>query len=73
MITRYFNQYNVLFAGWAIGNDERNWKYRLSIYYVKQFDTGTYTCTTSRDINNTVTLRVSGKQKHKQQIKLVFS
>ncbi|XP_003245168.1 locomotion-related protein Hikaru genki isoform X1 [Acyrthosiphon pisum] len=46
-------------TGWAIGNDERNWKYRLSIYYVKQFDTGSFTCTTSRGINNTITLQVS--------------
>lgn len=53
----------MIFSGWAIGNDERNWKYRLSIYYVKQFDTGTYTCTTSRGVNNTITLRVSGKAK----------
>lgn len=52
-----------MFAGWAIGNDERNWKYRLSIYYVKQFDTGAYTCTTSRGANNTITLRVSGLHK----------
>ncbi|XP_050519903.1 locomotion-related protein Hikaru genki isoform X2 [Daktulosphaira vitifoliae] len=46
-------------AGWAIGNEERNWKYRLSIYYVKHFDSGTFTCTTPRGINNTISLRIS--------------
>lgn len=63
----------MMVSGWAIGNDERNWKYRLSIYYVKQFDTGAYTCTTSRGINNTIMLRVSGKRKHKHLSSVYFT
>jgi hypothetical protein len=46
-------------TGWAIASEERDWKYRLSIYYVKPQDSGTFTCATPRGITNSLTLQVS--------------
>ncbi|KAJ3629524.1 hypothetical protein MTP99_013915 [Tenebrio molitor] len=45
--------------GWAIASEERDWKYRLSIYYVKPQDSGTFTCATPRGITNSLTLQVA--------------
>nr|XP_015833029.1 PREDICTED: locomotion-related protein Hikaru genki isoform X2 [Tribolium castaneum] len=47
------------FTGWAIAAEERDWKYRLSIYYVKPQDSGTFTCATPRGITNSLTLQVA--------------
>ncbi|KAE8737058.1 hypothetical protein FOCC_FOCC017483 [Frankliniella occidentalis] len=48
-------------TGWAIASDERDWKYRLSIYYSKPTDSGTYTCRTPapEQATNSVTVRVA--------------
>ncbi|CAH1372424.1 unnamed protein product [Tenebrio molitor] len=46
-------------TGWAIASEERDWKYRLSIYYVKPQDSGTFTCATPRGITNSLTLQVA--------------
>ncbi|XP_030766186.1 locomotion-related protein Hikaru genki [Sitophilus oryzae] len=45
-------------TGWAIASEERDWKYRLSIYYAKSQDSGTFTCATPRGITNSITLHV---------------
>lgn len=49
-----------MLSGWAVASDERNWKYRLSIYYAKPQDSGTFTCATPRGITNSITLQVIG-------------
>lgn len=51
---------NVLIVGWAIATEEREWKYRLSVYYTKPQDSGTFTCATPRGITNSITLHVTG-------------
>ncbi|XP_022256248.1 locomotion-related protein Hikaru genki-like, partial [Limulus polyphemus] len=45
-------------CGWSLSSDERNWKYRLSIYYAKEEDTGFYSCSTPRGENNKITVIV---------------
>ncbi|XP_045463951.1 locomotion-related protein Hikaru genki [Harmonia axyridis] len=46
-------------TGWAIASEERNFKYRLSIYYAKMQDSGTFTCATPRGNTNSITLKVT--------------
>lgn len=46
-------------TGWAIASEERDWKYRLSVYYAKAQDTGTFTCATPRGLINNVNLVVA--------------
>ncbi|XP_023016189.2 locomotion-related protein hikaru genki [Leptinotarsa decemlineata] len=46
-------------TGWAIAAEERDTKYRLSIYYAKSQDSGTFTCATPRGITNSITLHVA--------------
>ncbi|XP_065172181.1 locomotion-related protein Hikaru genki [Atheta coriaria] len=46
-------------TGWAIAAEERDWKYRLSVYYAKPQDAGTFTCATPRGITNGITLHVA--------------
>ncbi|XP_022242842.1 locomotion-related protein Hikaru genki-like [Limulus polyphemus] len=41
-------------CGWSLSTDERSWKYRLSIYYAKEEDSGFYSCTTPRGENNKI-------------------
>ncbi|XP_008216309.1 locomotion-related protein Hikaru genki [Nasonia vitripennis] len=53
--TSNFRQY---LTGWAIAAFERDWKYRLSIYYAKAQDSGVYTCTTPRGLTNSIRVRV---------------
>lgn len=50
-----FRQY---LTGWAIAARERDWKYRLSIYYAKPQDSGVYTCSTPRGLANSIRVRV---------------
>lgn len=45
-------------TGWAIAAREREWKYRLSIYYAKSQDSGIYTCTTPRGFTNSICVRI---------------
>lgn len=45
-------------SAWAIAADEKSWKYRLSVYYAKDHDSGTFTCTTPRSLSNEVTIVV---------------
>ncbi|XP_023228784.1 locomotion-related protein Hikaru genki-like isoform X1 [Centruroides sculpturatus] len=49
-------------CGWGINVEERSWKYRLSIYYAMEHDTGVYTCTTPRGLNNEVKIAVKSVQ-----------
>ncbi|KAF3422441.1 hypothetical protein E2986_05676 [Frieseomelitta varia] len=44
--------------GWAIAARERDWKYRLSIYYAKIQDSGIYTCSTPRGLSNSIRVHV---------------
>lgn len=53
--TSTFRQY---LTGWAIAARERDWKYRLSIYYAKPQDSGVYTCSTPRGLANSIRVRV---------------
>jgi hypothetical protein len=54
-------QWLCLCAGWAIAAEEREWKYRLSVYYTKPQDSGVFTCATPRGLTNSVTVHVTGK------------
>ncbi|XP_071444588.1 locomotion-related protein Hikaru genki [Hetaerina americana] len=45
-------------TGWAIAPEEREWKYRLSIYYSKPQDSGVFTCSTPRGITNSISVKV---------------
>ncbi|XP_039286305.1 locomotion-related protein Hikaru genki [Nilaparvata lugens] len=54
--TSSFRQY---LTGWAIAAEERDWKYRLSIYYTKMQDSGVFTCATPRGLTNSLTLRIT--------------
>ncbi|XP_043229834.1 locomotion-related protein Hikaru genki-like, partial [Amphibalanus amphitrite] len=45
-------------TGWAIAADERDWKYRLSVYYASAADTGNLTCRSPDGAYNTVRLEV---------------
>lgn len=45
-------------VGWSISPDERDWKYRLSIYYIKPQDTGIYTCATPKGKTHSIVLNV---------------
>ncbi|XP_034941664.1 locomotion-related protein Hikaru genki [Chelonus insularis] len=53
--TSSFRQY---LTGWAIAASEKDWKYRLSIYYVKNQDSGTYTCSTPKGLTNSIRINV---------------
>ncbi|CAK9802427.1 Locomotion-related protein Hikaru genki [Anthophora plagiata] len=53
--TPTFRQY---LTGWAIAARERDWKYRLSIYYAKAQDSGVYTCSTPRGLSNSIYVHV---------------
>ncbi|XP_043522796.1 locomotion-related protein Hikaru genki [Frieseomelitta varia] len=53
--TSTFRQY---LTGWAIAARERDWKYRLSIYYAKIQDSGIYTCSTPRGLSNSIRVHV---------------
>lgn len=53
--TSTFRQY---LTGWAIAARERDWKYRLSIYYAKAQDSGVYTCSTPRGLSNSIRVHV---------------
>ncbi|XP_076248764.1 locomotion-related protein hikaru genki isoform X2 [Calliopsis andreniformis] len=53
--TSTFRQY---LTGWAIAARERDWKYRLSIYYAKTQDSGVYTCSTPRGLSNSIRVHV---------------
>ncbi|XP_015125637.1 locomotion-related protein Hikaru genki-like, partial [Diachasma alloeum] len=45
-------------TGWAIAPSEKDWKYRLSIYYVKNQDSGVYTCSTPKGLTNSIKIHV---------------
>ncbi|KAK0092654.1 hypothetical protein PV326_000933 [Microctonus aethiopoides] len=53
--TSTFRQY---LTGWAIASSEKDWKYRLSIYYVKSQDSGVYTCSTPKGFANSIRIHV---------------
>lgn len=50
----------IFIQGWAISARERDWKYRLSIYYAKSQDSGIYTCSTPKGLSNSIRVRVIG-------------
>ncbi|KAK9499530.1 hypothetical protein O3M35_002551 [Rhynocoris fuscipes] len=47
---------------WAIAPEERDWKYRLSIYYTKPQDSGVFTCATPRGLTNSLHVMVTDAQ-----------
>ncbi|CAH1391985.1 unnamed protein product [Nezara viridula] len=47
---------------WAIAPEERDWKYRLSIYYTKPQDSGVFTCSTPRGLTNSLPVFVTDVQ-----------
>jgi hypothetical protein len=62
----------VLCVGWAIAAEEREWKYRLSIYYTKPQDSGVFTCSTPRGLTNSITVHVMGESQRYPGFQLFF-
>ncbi|XKL66166.1 hypothetical protein PGB90_009586 [Kerria lacca] len=58
-------------TGWAIAADEREWIYRMSIFYIKREDSGDYTCTTPKGMRNTITIRIDPVQCEKRDGRLL--
>jgi len=48
-------------TGWLASETERNWKFRISIVYSKEQDSGSFNCTTPRGIQNSVVVRVTSQ------------
>ncbi|KAF6201569.1 hypothetical protein GE061_003961 [Apolygus lucorum] len=47
---------------WAIAPEERDWKYRLSIYYTKPQDSGVFTCATPKGLTNSLNVVITDAQ-----------
>ncbi|BES98737.1 Sushi domain (SCR repeat) [Nesidiocoris tenuis] len=47
---------------WAIAPEERDWKYRLSIYYTKPQDSGVFTCATPKGLTNSINVVITDAQ-----------
>ncbi|KAA0192257.1 hypothetical protein HAZT_HAZT008943 [Hyalella azteca] len=45
-------------AGWSLSSSERDLHYRLSVYYARQHDSGTFTCTAPSALTNSITILV---------------
>ncbi|XP_072161631.1 locomotion-related protein Hikaru genki [Bemisia tabaci] len=56
------SSYRNYLTGWAVAEEEKDSKYRLSIHYVKNQDAGVYTCSTPHGLTNSIILRVSDVQ-----------
>jgi hypothetical protein len=50
-----------MFTGWYVSDGDRDWQYRMSLYYVKPEDANTFTCQTPRRQINSVKIVVTGK------------
>ena len=50
-----------MFTGWYVSDGDRDWQYRMSLYYVKPEDANTFTCQTPRRQTNSVKIVVTGK------------
>jgi len=48
-------------TGWLASEMDRNWKFRISIVYAKEEDSGRYNCTTPRGMENALTVKVTSK------------
>lgn len=57
---RFIFYLHIYILGWAIAARERDWKYRLSIYYAKSQDSGIYTCSTPKGLANSIRVRIIG-------------
>lgn len=49
-------------TGWVIDENDRDWQYRLSLFYVKDEDTNTFTCKTPRGKTNSIRIVVTDMQ-----------
>ncbi|XP_073975451.1 locomotion-related protein hikaru genki isoform X2 [Rhodnius prolixus] len=56
-------------TGWAIAPEERDWKYRLSIYYTKPQDSGVFTCATPRGLTNSLNVMIVDAQCERLDVK----
>ena len=64
----YSNQSNIFlefffcfFPGWVVDNTNRDWEFRISVYYVSDEDSNTFICKTPRGKSNSITVIVTGK------------
>ena len=51
-----------IFLGWFVSDVDRDWQFRMSLYYVKPEDANTFTCQTPRRQTNSVTVVVTGRE-----------
>ncbi|RZF40890.1 hypothetical protein LSTR_LSTR014903, partial [Laodelphax striatellus] len=58
MLIKYCNTECSLVRDYSY-EEERDWKYRLSIYYTKPQDSGVFTCASPRGLTNSITLRIT--------------
>ena len=49
------------FPGWVVDNKNRDWEFRISVYYVSDEDSNTFICKTPRGKSNSITVIVTGK------------
>ena len=47
--------------GWSVTGPDKDWSYRLSIYYAKPLDSNVFECKTPRGLTNRISLVVTGK------------
>ena len=50
-----------LCTGWVVGNEDRDWQFRISIYYAGDEDTNSFKCKTPRGKENTINVVITGK------------
>ncbi|XP_023327213.1 locomotion-related protein Hikaru genki [Eurytemora carolleeae] len=48
-------------TGWLASAEYRNWKFRISIVYAKEQDSGTFNCTTPRGLQNSIRVVVTSQ------------
>ena len=51
--------------GWVVDNMDRDWQFRISVYYAGDEDTNVFTCKTPRGRKNSINVVVTGKRKTK--------
>ena len=46
--------------GWVVDNMDRDWQFRISVYYAGDEDTNVFTCKTPRGRKNSINVVVTG-------------
>ena len=49
-------------SGWVVDNEDRDWQFRISVYYAGDEDTNTFKCKTPRGKENAISVVITGKR-----------